>query len=295
METCVGGVFSVLQSLQITVEMQWHFLYNKDGMITKASETMGIFLTLAFLFFIGSLAGWLLELVYRNWKDPSHRFINPGFCTGPYVPLYGCGLCLLYLIASLESQQLIAHPVGNKVLLFVMMAVAMTLIEYIAGEFCLRVLQVRLWDYSDRWGNIRGIICPTFSFYWSILGALYYFLVHPHVLDALNWLSRNLAFSFFVGMFFGVFIIDVVHSAQIVVKLRKFAADHQVVVRYEGIKARIRENRQELAAKYHFFRPFRTEMPLHEFLETLREEVRHDVLEDIQEVVAWRKRSGPRR
>ena len=128
-----------------------------------------------------------------------------------------------------------------------------------------------------------------------MLGALYYFLVHPHVLDALNWLSRNLAFSFFVGMFFGVFIIDVVHSAQIVAKLRKFAADHQVEVRYEGIKARIRENRQELAAKYQFFRPFRTEMPLHEFLETLVEEVRQDVKEDIQEAIAWRKRSGPRR
>lgn len=256
---------------------------------------MGIFLTLAFLFFIGSLAGWLLELVYRNLKDPSHKFINPGFCTGPYVPLYGCGLCLLYLIASLEQQRLVASPVWNKTLLFVMMAAAMTLIEYIAGEFCLRVLKVRLWDYSDRWGNFRGIICPTFSFYWAVLGALYYFLVHPHILDALGWLSRNLAFSFFVGFFFGVFILDVAHSAQIVVKLRKFAADHQVVVRYEGIKARIRENQQELAARYHFFRPFRSAKPLSELLEDMLQDMRDDIREDLEELVARRKQSGPRR
>lgn len=256
---------------------------------------MGIFLTLAFLFFIGSLAGWLLELVYRNWKDPSHKFINPGFCTGPYVPLYGCGLCLLYLIASLENKALVAHPVGNKALLFVLMAVAMTLIEYIAGELCLGVFKVRLWDYSDRWGNFRGIICPTFSFYWTVLGALYYFLVHPHILDALNWLSRNLAFSFFIGLFFGVFSIDVAHSAQIVAKLRKFAADNQVVVRYEEIKARIRENQRELAVKFRFFRPFRTDKPLAEILEAMLDDMRQDMIEDIQEAVAWRKRSGPRR
>ena len=256
---------------------------------------MGIFLTLAFLFFIGSLAGWILELIYRNLKDPSRKFINPGFCTGPYVPLYGCGLCLLYLIASLEQRQLIADPFWNKVALFLMMAAAMTLIAYVAGEFCLRVLKVRLWDYSDCWGNFRGIICPTFSFYWAILGALYYFLVHPHILEALHWLSQNLAFSFFVGLFFGVFILDVAHSAQIVVKLRAFAAEHQVVVRYEGIKARIRENQQELAAKYQFFRPFRSDKPLSELLEDMLQDMRDDIREDIEEIVAWRKQSGPRR
>ena len=127
------------------------------------------------------------------------------------------------------------------------------------------------------------------------MGALYYFLVHPHILDALNWLSRNLAFSFFVGLFFGVFIVDVVHSAQIVVKLRKFAADHQVVVRYEGIKARIRENQQERAAKYHFFHPFRSAKPLSELLEDMLEDMRNDIREDIEKIVAQRKKYGPRR
>lgn len=255
---------------------------------------MGIFLTLAFLFFIGSLAGWLLELVYRNLKNPGHKLINPGFCTGPYVPLYGCGLCLLYLIALLEQRPLVAHPLWNKALLFLMMAAAMTLIEYIAGEFCLRVLKVRLWDYADQWGNFRGIICPTFSLYWAVLGALYYFLVHPHILDALEWLSKNLAFSFFVGLFFGVFSLDVAHSAQIVGKLRKFAADHQVVVRYEGIKTRIRENQQELAAQYHFFRPFRSERPLGELLEDMLEDMRDDLKADREAPASRRKRGGRR-
>ncbi len=64
---------------------------------------MEMLLSLAFLFFIGSLAGWVLELVYRNLKRKDGKWINPGFCTGPYVPLYGVGLCILYLLASLEQ------------------------------------------------------------------------------------------------------------------------------------------------------------------------------------------------
>ncbi len=43
------------------------------------------------------------------------------------------------------------------------MAIWMTLIEYVAGVFGLKYFKVRLWDYSDEWGNINGIVCPEFS------------------------------------------------------------------------------------------------------------------------------------
>ena len=56
---------------------------------------MSVFLTLAYLFFIGSVFGWVLELFFRKFfssSNPEHKWINPGFCTGPYLPIYGCGL-----------------------------------------------------------------------------------------------------------------------------------------------------------------------------------------------------------
>lgn len=232
---------------------------------------MSIFLTLAYLFFIGSVFGWVLELLYRNITQRPEKLVNPGFCTGPYLPIYGFGLCVLYLLASLEKFNLLSSPFWNKVMLFVSMAIGMTLIEYIAGVFCLKFLKVRLWDYSDLWGNIQGIICPLFSFFWAILGALYYFLIHPYILDGLNWLANNLAFSFFIGMFFGIFIIDVVHSAQLVVKLKAFAEDNDVIVKFEALKAHIRTARMETSQKYHFFRPFRAERPLGEYLKEMQE------------------------
>lgn len=226
---------------------------------------MNMFLTLAFLFFVGSMAGWVLELVFRNVVHPSGKWINPGFCTGPYVPLYGFGLCTLFLLAMLENFNYISDPLWNKVGLFVTMAVSMTVIEYIAGVLCLKVLKVRLWDYSEMWGNIQGIICPLFSFFWAVLGAVYYFLIHPYILDALVWLSNNLAFSFVIGLFFGVFLIDVAHSAQLMARLRKFASENDVVVRYESIKAHIRNSQK----KYNFFCPFRSDRALNEHLKEM--------------------------
>ena len=68
---------------------------------------MNMFLTLAYLFFIGSTLGWVAELLYRRFlsgANPERKWINPGFCVGPYVPLYGSGLCILYLLASNRNR-----------------------------------------------------------------------------------------------------------------------------------------------------------------------------------------------
>lgn len=162
---------------------------------------MSMFLTLAFLFFVGSVTGWFLELLYRNITSDHKKWINPGFCTGPYVPLYGFGICILYILASLERMQLITNPIWNKIIVIILMAIGMTAIEYIAGIMCLKIWKVRLWDYRNLWGNIQGIICPIFSLAWALIGIIYDFFVHPHILEALRWLSNNLAFSFVIGFF----------------------------------------------------------------------------------------------
>lgn len=248
---------------------------------------MSVFLILAFLFFVGSVSGWVLELFFRRFisrANPERKWINPGFCTGPYVPLYGVGLCIMYLIVSLEKYSLIDNPFWNKAVLFLVAAFAMTAIEYVAGIMCLKVAKVRLWDYSEEWGNVQGIICPKFSLAWVVLAAVYYFLIHPHILNALTWLSQNLAFSFVVGLFFGVFIIDVANSAQLVVKLKAFADANDVIVRYETIKAHIRSSQDRAKQKHHFFRPFRSERPLNEHL--------RDMLTTFE---ARKKERGPKR
>lgn len=235
---------------------------------------MNIFLTLAFLFFIGATLGWVLELLFRRFfssANPERKWINPGFCVGPYLPLYGCGLCFLYLIASLEQFSIIRDPFWNRVVLFLIMAVCMTVTEYFAGLIALKGFHVRLWDYSKQWGNIQGLICPKFSLAWAILGAAYYFLIHPRILHAIDWLSRNLAFSFVIGLFYGVFLIDVVYSTKLIHRIKKLADENEVIVKYENLKAHVRSVHDRSAQKASFFFTLRSERPLNEHLRELRE------------------------
>ncbi len=253
---------------------------------------MNILLILTFLFSIGSMLGWCLEVFYRHFvlvkTNAENKWINPGFLTGPCLPIYGFGLCILYLLASLEQYSLIDNYILNKIVLFLTMAVFMTLIEYIAGIIFIKGMNVKLWDYSDRKGNIQGIICPLFSFFWAILGAAYYFLIHPYILNALLWLSNNLTFSFFIGMFFGIFIIDVIFSANLLVKIKAFADDNQIVVRYEGLKETVRRTRERQKKKANFIFALYSETPIAEQLKAYLEKER-ELATKIKEEIEKRK------
>lgn len=238
---------------------------------------MSLFLRLAYLFFLGSLFGWVLELLFRKFfssSNPEHRWINPGFCVGPYLPLYGSGLCALYCIATVAGRAGFGGSVWGHVLVIGIITVSMTALEYLSGVLMLKVVKVRLWDYTDCWGNIQGLICPLFTFFWGVLGAVYLYLIHPYILDALQWLSENLAFSFVIGYFFGVFTIDVAYSIHLVTRIRKFAAENGVVFRYEALKAHIRQKQERAQEKIHFLLPFRSDHPLYDHLHTAAETIR---------------------
>ena len=244
---------------------------------------MSLFLTLAYLFFIGSVLGWCIELLFRKFfstTNPEHKWINPGFCVGSYLPIYGFGLCTLYLLAWLGDTYNFGITDGGRLLLFAAMAVSMTLIEYLAGILLLKWMKLRLWDYRSCWGNVQGLICPLFSLIWAVTGTVYYFLVHPCVLDALSWLSDHLAFSFVIGFFFGVFTIDVVYSGHLVARLKRYAEENEVVIRYENLKSQIHRVQDRLQIKPNFFFPLRFQSDW-----TLR-----DYLKDAQDVLEKRRR-----
>ncbi len=127
-------------------------------------------------------------------------------------------------------------------------------------------MKVKLWDYSNRKWNIQGIICPRFSLLWALLSAVYYFLIHPYVTESLYWLANHLTFSFFIGFFFGIFTIDFCYSVKILTKIRKFAADNDIVVKYENLKRSIRLNKEKRREKAKFILPMHSDISISEQL-----------------------------
>lgn len=212
---------------------------------------MSFALVLAFLFYIGSTFGWVLELFFRRFKptNKEHKWVNPGFLQGPYLPLYGFGLDVLFML-SLAGMYLpsVSKPV-EVLIIFVVSSLLMTILELIAGEIFIVGFKVQLWDYSMLWGNYKGLICPLFTVFWGALGTAYYYLVNPFTIDAIIWLSHNLVFSFVIGMFFGIFIIDCVYTMQLATKIRTLAHESGIIVRYEELKERVRDREAKIRGR----------------------------------------------
>ncbi len=221
---------------------------------------MSLFLKYLFLFFIGSTLGWVLELFFR--RIAHKKWINPGFLVGPYLPIYGFGLCFLTLIYTV----FIDYPWYLNI---VLMGITMTILELIGGFFFLRD-GIKLWDYSNRPFNYKGIICPTFSLIWTIMGALYYFFLASPVDRMLNWFANNLSFSFVLGVFFGLIVIDYIKSTKMFFKLKEYAKSNNFEIKYEELKMRIKENKEKRHEKYHFFNSFGGHLHFQDYLEEYR-------------------------
>ena len=109
---------------------------------------MQIFLQFTFLFFLGAIAGWVLELFFRRFKKENidRKWVNPGFLNGPYLPIYGFRVCTLYGISALIDHLPIGtmRGVARIAAIFVLSGVGMTLIELIAGEIFICGFKVKL-------------------------------------------------------------------------------------------------------------------------------------------------------
>ena len=211
---------------------------------------MSLFLKYVFIFFIGSTYGYIQELFFR--RTVYKKWVNPGFLIGPYLPIYGFGLCVLTLIYLIFSNLKI-----NPVFIILLMGLCMTLIELIGGLIFVVGNKVKLWDYSNMKWNYKGVICPQFSLMWTLLGAFYYYFIADKILSALNWFSNNLSFSYILGIFSGLIVLDYIYSTNTLVKIRKFAKNNDLIVKYEEFKKHIVEVQEKNKEKHSFIFPFK--------------------------------------
>ena len=101
--------------------------------------------------FLGGLVVYpLIELLYRGWTHWSMSILG-GFC---------------FMAAYLIYEGLSHRPLWWRA---AVSAVVVTELEFICGVIVNLWLRWDVWDYSARWGNIAGQICPLFSFYWFLL------------------------------------------------------------------------------------------------------------------------------
>ncbi len=188
----------------------------------------------------GYLNYFIEELAHGYW-------VNPGFLVGPYLPIYGFGLCTLTVIYLTFYEMHLP-----SILVIILMGAAMTLIELIGGLSFVNK-PVKLWDYSNNWGNYKGIICPLFSLIWTFISALYYFFLSEFILDKVIWFNNHIIFSFVLGMFMATIIIDYAYSTKLLSKVRKYAKESGATIRYEEFKEQLKNIKKKQKKNIHLY------------------------------------------
>ena len=196
------------------------------------------------LFVIGSLLGWVIELFFRRFVSQK-KWMNPGFLIGPYLPIYGFGVIVLYGVSNIPLG--ITIQAWDIVARIAIIGVGMTLIEFVAGLIFIKGLKIKLWDYSNRKGNIMGIICPSFSLIWLVVGSLYYFLLNPVLVEGISWISENLIYTYFVGAVIGAMLVDFAYSIHLASKLKQFKEYSDL--RFEEFKKEFKKRIKEIRNK----------------------------------------------
>lgn len=196
------------------------------------------------LFVIGSLLGWGLELFFRRFISQK-KWMNPGFLMGPYLPIYGFGVTLLYGVSNINLG--IESQIVDILIRILIIGIGMTLIEFVAGLIFIKGFKIKLWDYSNRKGNIMGIICPIFSLAWLVVGSLYYFLLNPVLVQGISWISENLVYTFFVGAVIGAMLVDTAYSVHLASKLKELKELQSL--RFEEFKKEFKKRVNELKSK----------------------------------------------
>lgn len=218
---------------------------------------MEVFIEYSALFFFGATSGWVVELFFRRFVSQK-RWVNPGFMTGPIVPLYGFGLAIFYFFANVIPWENFSSFLWLNRLLEVLAAGAfMTLLEFVAGLIFIKGMHVKLWDYSKRPGNIMGIICPLFSLIWLACGALYIFLCNEAFKTGATWVGEHWQyFSLPIGVFYGAMVVDFAYSVNLATRIRKAVSESKAVASWEKIKVSFKDHLEEKRQKSNFLFAF---------------------------------------
>lgn len=211
---------------------------------------MKILVTIATLFVIGSVAGYIIELFFRRFVSQK-KWVNPGFMVGPYIPLYGFGTIILYGFSNIDLSGFGLPHWANILITLIVIGISLTVIELLAGLIFIKGFKMKLWDYSNQWGNFKGLICPLFSLIWMAVGVGYYFLLNPVLVNALYFVFDYPLYVYFVGVVVGMMIVDFCYSLHVGLLIKKYAG--AASVKFEEFKTSISETVSSTKKKATFY------------------------------------------
>ena len=188
-------------------------------------------INLILLFFAYAFLGWCIEVTLKYFQF--HRFINRGFLTGPWLPIYGSGAALITVV--IKGLSPLEFSVGTT---FMVSFLLCGILEYMTSFILEKRFHARWWDYSQKPMNLHGRVWIGNLILFGLGGVLIVDLINPLLLRVSGHMSMSLreilAFSLST-----VFAADYVMS-HFVLKLVKRGVESSEADNTEVISKEIR-------------------------------------------------------
>ncbi len=144
--------------------------------MNKREKLRRFILGYTMLFLTGSVIGWIYETLFYFLSTGQYVKRGQGF--GPWLPIYGFGAVLLYLLSHRFKK--------SKITVFSIYTLGAGLVELIAGWWLFHFKNgLRLWDYNtERWnyGNVGGFVCLRSVLIFGLLGLFFDYILAPFIL-----------------------------------------------------------------------------------------------------------------
>ena len=172
---------------------------------------------LLYIFIISSICGYFIELIWTFLTKGI--FINhSAVVIGPFNFAYGiCGIVLTLLLYRFKDESYLK--------IFILSFIGGSILEYIMSWGMELVLGFTAWDYSDKFLNINGRICLSFSIFWGLLGILWIKILYPPIEKLLERIPPNIYKTVAICLFIFI-ILDILLTISCVNRAR--AADQGI-------------------------------------------------------------------
>lgn len=162
--------------------------------VDKFNEYIIIFLFSAFI-------GWAWEVIWEFLKHGN--LINSGTLHGPWLPIYGTGSVLIYL--------LLYEYRNRKWLIFMGAFVICTISEYLTSLYLEYTYGMSWWNYTNKPFNINGRICLPYSIIFGICGLIVIYKIVPLVKKIIKKYNKKVLTTIII-ILFSLFVFDFVFS-----------------------------------------------------------------------------------
>ena len=148
------------------------------------------------IFILGAISGYIYEVIFyyitlgvlNNW----------GILYGPRLPIYGLGAVFLSTLKPLKK---------NPILLFISSIIITGLVEFIIGYISINIFNLKLWDYTGLFLNIKGLVCLRSVLTFAIGSLLLNYILIP-IID--KYYNKNIRKYLYIIIC--IFTLDIITS-----------------------------------------------------------------------------------